>query len=88
MKRIIKLSKMHRRAKRVSDLARNAFWTAVYGCEMVSRYNNELAFIVRPVNAFGFPGIEKIARPDFVIMSEETHIVVKDGYYYELNKRK
>lgn len=89
MKRIVNRSRANQRAKKISNLARNAFWSAVYGCQTVSHFNTGLAFVVRRVGAFGFPEIEIIPRPSDVILHESVDcIVVKDGYYYELDKRK
>lgn len=88
MKRIINRSKANRRAKKITDLARTAFWSAVYACQTVSHFNTGLAFVIRRVGAFGFPEIEVVERPSDVIMRESVDcIVVKDGYYYELDKR-
>ena len=88
MKRIINRSKANRRAKKITDLARNAFWSAVYGCQTVSHFNTGLAFAVRRVGAFGFPEIDVIPRPSDVVLHESVDcIIVKDGYYYELDKR-
>lgn len=88
MKRIMNKSKANIRAKKITYLARNAFWSAVYGCQTVSRFNTGLTFVVHRVGAFGFPEIEVVERPSDVIMRESVDcIVVKDGLYYELDKR-
>lgn len=82
-------TKANRRAKKITDLARTAFWSAVYACQTVSHFNTGLSFIIRRVGAFGFPEIEIIPRPADVMLHESVDcIVVKDGYYYELDKRK
>ena len=89
MKRIMLFSKKHRRANKLCNLARSAFWSAVYGCQTVSHFNTGYAFVVRRVGAFGFPEIEIIPRPLDVILQESVDcVIVKDGFYYELNKRK
>lgn len=89
MKRIMNRTKANRRAKKITDLARTAFWSAVYACQTVSHFNTGLSFIIRRVGAFGFPEIEIIPRPADVMLHESVDcIVVKDGYYYELDKRK
>lgn len=89
MTRIMNRIQAHQRAKKNTNLARNAFWSGVYCCQTISRINTGLAFVVRRVGAFGFPEIEVIPRPADVILHESVDcIVVKDGYYYELDKRK
>lgn len=85
----MKQSKANRRAKNIYNLARDAFWRAVYSCETISRINHELAFVVRRTNVFGYPSISKIKYPDVVYIGEfDNCIVVKDGFRYELDKRK
>ena len=85
MKRVIRMIGKNARAKRVADLAKNKFDTAVFSCANVSRINNSLAFIIRRSGAFGVPVIEPIQRPDVVVMTETTNaVVVKDGKIFEL----
>ena len=89
MKNILNRSKANQRAKKISEMARGAFNSAVYGCQIVSHYNTGLAFVIRRIGAFGFPEIEIIPRPADVILHESGDcVVVKDGYYFELDKRK
>ena len=89
MKWLIRALKARRRAGRVAGKTRDAFSQAVYGCQLVSYYNNGIAFVVRRVGAFGRPGICRIERPDDVIISEtDDCAVVRDGFIYEMNKRK
>ena len=89
MKWLIRALKARRRAGRVAGKTRDAFSQAVYGCQLVSYYNNGIAFIVRRVGAFGRPEICEIERPDDVIISEtDGYVVVRDGFIYEMNKRK
>ena len=89
MKNIVKNARANRRAKNICNLARAAFWSAVYGCEIVSSFNNRLAFVVKRKNSFGYPSIERITHPDVVYIGEfDNCVVVKDGFYYELDKRK
>lgn len=89
MKNILNRSKANQRAKKISEMARGAFNSAVYGCQIVSHYNTGLSFIVNRVGAFGFPSIEVIDRPgDVVIAESDDCVIVRDGYYFELDKRK
>lgn len=89
MKRIVLFSRKHRRANKLCNLARSAFWAAISSCETVSYFNHDLAFIIRRKNAFGFPTIEKTPRPDVVCLAEDKNcVIVKDGFYYELSKQK
>ena len=89
MKWLFRALKARRRAGRVAGKGRDAFAGAVYGCQLVSHYNNKLAFVVRRAGAFGTPEIESTPRPDIVVIGETDNcVVVKDGFIYELNKRK
>lgn len=89
MKWLIRALKARRRAGRVAGKIRDAFSQAVYGCQLVSHYNTGIAFVVRRVGAFGRPEIKEISRPEDVAISErDDYVVVRDGFIYELNKRK
>lgn len=89
MKWLIRALKARRRAGRVAGKGRDAFAAAVYGCQLVSHYNTGIAFVIRHVGAFGCPEIKAISRPDDVTISErDDYVVVRDGFIYELNKRK
>lgn len=89
MKWLIRALKARRRAGRVAGKNRDAFGAAVYGCQMVSHYNNGLSFAVERTGAFGFPKIVVAPRPEDVTISETDNcVIVKDGYIYELTKRK
>lgn len=90
MKWLIRALKARRRAGRVAGKTRDAFSQAVYGCQLVSYYNNGIAFVVRRVGAFGRPEIHQmIGRPENVTISEnDGYVIVRDGFIYEMNKRK
>ena len=89
MKWLIRTLKARRRAGRVAGKTRDAFSQAVYGCQLVSYYNNGIAFVVNRDGIFGRPQICEIERPADVIISENDDcVVVRDGFIYEMNKRK
>lgn len=89
MRWLIRALKARRRAGRVAGKGRDAFGAAVYGCQLVSRYNTGIAFIIRHVGAFGCPEIQPITRPEKVTISDvDNYVVVRDGEIYELTKRK
>lgn len=87
MRKVIRYIQTLVRAKRIADKARSNFDSVVYSCSDVSRTNHEICFIVRRLLPFGCPAVERISRPDVVVLTEiDNCVVIKDGTIYELNK--
>lgn len=84
---IIKTIKVRQRAWAIRKEADAYFDGMVHHCSRVSANNKSLAYIVHRTGVFHAPRVEQIPRPDVVVMSEnDSHVIVKDGYSYELRK--
>ena len=84
---MIKRLMIRRRAWAIRMEADAYFDGMVHHCSRVSANNNSLAYIVHRTGVFHAPKVEQIRRPDVVVMSEnDSHVIVKDGYSYELRK--
>ena len=66
---------------------RNYYDSIVRHCCGVTKVSDDIAFIVHRSGVFGGPVVERIRKPETVILSDrDDYVIVMDGYVYELKK--
>ena len=77
------------RYKNIKIATRNYYDGIVEHFCRVTKAKPDLAFIIRREGTLGGPVIDQIVKPPTVTLSDaDNFVVIKDGYVYELTKRR